>query len=57
MVLVGGNCCSSSVFDILFLWRHSSIELKNELIFNLQKLKETFLQVQGEANCPALYLS
>jgi len=57
MVLVGGNCCSSSVFDILFLWRISSIELKNELIFNLQKLKETFLQVQGEANCPALYLS
>ena len=57
MVLVGSDCWSNSVFDIHFLWRISSIELKNELIFNLQKLKETFLQVRGEANCPALYLS
>ena len=32
-----------SVFDILFLWRISSVELKNELILNYQKLKETFL--------------
>jgi len=43
MVLVGSDCCSSSVFDILFLRSISSIELKNELILNYQKLKETFL--------------
>jgi len=34
MVLVGSDCWSDSVFDILFLWRISSIELKNELILN-----------------------
>ena len=43
MVLVGSDCCSNSVFDILFLWRINSIELENELILNYQKLKETFL--------------
>jgi len=42
MVLVGSDCCSGSVFLIL-LRSISSIELKNELILNYQKLKETFL--------------
>jgi len=38
MVLVGSDCWSNSVFDIHFLWRISSVVLKNELILNYQKL-------------------
>jgi len=41
MVLVGSDCCSSSILNIYF--NRCRIELKNELILNYKKLQKTFL--------------